>query len=438
MKRSVLFVIALVVLAGQQTPLVAKEVHQRAMIRVGVYDNCPKICLHETGKPQGIFIDIIESIANSQQWDIEFVPGTWKQLVSMLELGAIDVLPDMAYSAGRDSLFSLTTLPVLESWLSIFRTADTDVHSVRDLEGKTVGVLTGSIQATYLENDVKDLFGIDFSLTGYVDYKSKVAALKRGETDAIVADRFFYFSDLFEEDILPTGVVLRPTQLHFAFPADIHPDVVSLFDGHISYLKNTSNSDYYKSLDRWLDREHVFGIPLYLKWVLALISIGLALVFIFTVVLKQRVNARTMELERINRELTKAKDKAEENNRLKSAFLANISHEIRTPMNAILGFLELLKQPDLSDELQRKHIDIIGKSSQRLHDTIGDIVAISVIESAQMVVRREKVCIRDVMDYCYSLKPWAEPSGWNRTWAREAPSFFRSLFPCRKRRKKLV
>jgi signal transduction histidine kinase len=75
--------------------------------------------------------------------------------------------------------------------------------------------------------------------------------------------------------------------------------------------------------------------------------------------------------------LIKAKERAEESDRLKSAFLANMSHEIRTPMNGILGFAELLGEPDLADEKQQYYIKIIEKSGKRMLNIINDIIGIS-------------------------------------------------------------
>ena len=82
-------------------------------------------------------------------------------------------------------------------------------------------------------------------------------------------------------------------------------------------------------------------------------------------------------------ELIKAKEKAEESDRLKTAFLANMSHEIRTPMNGILGFTNLLKNPDLDGDDKQRFIDIIEKSGKRMLSTIQDIIDISKIESGQ-------------------------------------------------------
>lgn len=91
----------------------------------------------------------------------------------------------------------------------------------------------------------------------------------------------------------------------------------------------------------------------------------------------------------IEAELQKAKDKAEESDKLKSAFLANMSHEIRTPMNGIIGFTELLKEKDLSENERDKFVSIIHKSSHQLLDIISDIIDISKIEAGQMTVASE-------------------------------------------------
>lgn len=92
------------------------------------------------------------------------------------------------------------------------------------------------------------------------------------------------------------------------------------------------------------------------------------------------------KLKETNTELKKAKIKAEESDQLKSAFLANMSHEIRTPMNGIMGFAELLKEANLTNEEHKNYIEIIEKSGTRLLNIINDIVDISKIEAGQMNV----------------------------------------------------
>lgn len=114
----------------------------------------------------------------------------------------------------------------------------------------------------------------------------------------------------------------------------------------------------------------------------------------------------------IERELITAKEHAEQSDRLKSAFLANMSHEIRTPMNGILGFADLLKEPNLSGEKQQKYIEIIQKSGARMLNIINDIVDISKIEAGLMQVDIKESNINEQIEYIYTFfKPEVEAKG---------------------------
>jgi signal transduction histidine kinase/CheY-like chemotaxis protein len=119
---------------------------------------------------------------------------------------------------------------------------------------------------------------------------------------------------------------------------------------------------------------------------------------------------RTVEVR--TKELLKAKEQAEESDRLKSAFLANMSHEIRTPMNGILGFAELLKEPGLTGEEQQHYIKIIEKSGARLLNIINDIVDISKIEAGLMKIEIQETNINEQIQDIYTFfKPEVEAKG---------------------------
>lgn len=117
-------------------------------------------------------------------------------------------------------------------------------------------------------------------------------------------------------------------------------------------------------------------------------------------------------LARQNEELKVAKEKAEESDRLKTAFLANVSHEIRTPMNGILGFAELLKSPDLTGDQQHRYIEVIDQSGRRMLNIINDIVDISRIEAGQVEMKNETVDIHRILDELLQFfKPEADNKG---------------------------
>jgi PAS domain S-box-containing protein len=93
-----------------------------------------------------------------------------------------------------------------------------------------------------------------------------------------------------------------------------------------------------------------------------------------------------------------ALEKAEESDRLKTAFLSNMSHEIRTPMNGILGFSELLDDDELSIEERRKFLDIINTNGQHLLSIINDILDIARIDSNQLVVNNTDFNLHQMLD----------------------------------------
>ena len=110
------------------------------------------------------------------------------------------------------------------------------------------------------------------------------------------------------------------------------------------------------------------------------------------------VSVDITELKRKEAELIATKEKAEESDRLKSAFLSNMSHEIRTPMNGILGFLSLLDDPDIDYSEKKEFTKIISRSGDRLLNTINNLIDISKIEAGQMNVSEKETCVNAIFD----------------------------------------
>lgn len=92
-----------------------------------------------------------------------------------------------------------------------------------------------------------------------------------------------------------------------------------------------------------------------------------------------------------------AKDKAEESDRLKTAFLQNISHEIRTPLNAISGFSGLLSTPNLADNKRNNFVSMIQNSSSQLISIVSDIITISSLETKQEKLKLEEVSLNEII-----------------------------------------
>ncbi|TCO08050.1 PAS domain-containing protein [Natronoflexus pectinivorans] len=102
-------------------------------------------------------------------------------------------------------------------------------------------------------------------------------------------------------------------------------------------------------------------------------------------------------------ELLTAKEKAEESDHLKTAFLHNMSHEIRTPLNAISGFADMLVTTNPDNDKRVRYASIIKNSSKQLLSIVNDILTISSIETNQEVLNNETVNINEITEELYAV-----------------------------------
>ncbi|MCX7986824.1 MAG: PAS domain S-box protein [Bacteroidales bacterium] len=110
---------------------------------------------------------------------------------------------------------------------------------------------------------------------------------------------------------------------------------------------------------------------------------------------------------KLEKELIRAKERAEESDRLKTAFLANMSHEIRTPINGILGFSQLLEHSFDDPEKREEFIQIIRTNANLLLNLIDDIIDVSRIQEGQVKLKKTIVNINLLLDDI--LTPYMNP-----------------------------
>ncbi|MCG8698382.1 MAG: response regulator, partial [Bacteroidales bacterium] len=108
-------------------------------------------------------------------------------------------------------------------------------------------------------------------------------------------------------------------------------------------------------------------------------------------------------IKKFQQELIKAKEEAEEANRLKTEFLKNMSHEVRTPMNGIIGFADMLDDDNLTNERRKYFSKIIQNSSHQLLRIINDILEISTLETKQISLIQETINLNDFLMEIFSV-----------------------------------
>lgn len=109
----------------------------------------------------------------------------------------------------------------------------------------------------------------------------------------------------------------------------------------------------------------------------------------------------TLSQKQSEKALKREKNKAEQSDRLKSAFLMNLSHEIRTPLNGIMGFSQILQEREFPFEKQKEFLNIIHSKADQLLHILNDILDLSKIEAGQLNIRQEDFYLNDVLHEIY-------------------------------------
>lgn len=269
------------------------------VVKIGIYENEPKCFTSKSGQPSGIFIDVIESIAKGEGWQLQFVHGTWSEGLDRLEKGSIDLMPDVARSSDREKLFAFHKIAVLSSWFQVYARKGSGIHSILDLDGKRVAVLERSIQQDAFGKLAAD-FQLTIPLVALPDYQAMFARVATGDVDAAITNRFYGLTHAKAFDLEDTAVIFHPSDLYFAAPRNASRTLLDAIDKHLSKMKADPQSVYYHSLKRWISEDVPFTLPPWILHVGLVSGVVLLTSLLGSLVLKRQVNHRTQALNHSN------------------------------------------------------------------------------------------------------------------------------------------
>jgi two-component system cell cycle sensor histidine kinase/response regulator CckA len=276
-------------------------------VRIGVYQNEPKVFRDANGHASGFFIDLVEEIAIREGWTLVYVPCEWAECLVALEEGRIDLMPDVAYSPARDEKYDFHSIPVAESWSRLYAHPRVQINRINELDGLRVTVLEGSIQQAVFEQTMNG-FGLEVAIVPAESLEEAFRLVTDGSADAAIANHFYgdYFYQAY--GLVKTAIVFNVVTLHYATAQGRNPDLLEAIDRHLGAWLEEPNSIYYTTLSRWMEQAPVYRVPQYVDWVIGITGGLLAVAVGMVLLLRGQVQARTRHLAQANERLQRAEE----------------------------------------------------------------------------------------------------------------------------------
>lgn len=394
--------------ANQDKPLVLNEVEQKWLeehdeIVFAVDDTYPPLNYKDDkGRLVGLNIDLIRLIGQRTGIKIKLEGSTWNEALEKAMNHTVDGLINASPLEERKQRLNFTN-SFFRDPLALVTYKDNDITAFDNIKFQRIAAKKGSQHLQALSSKIPNHLIISISTL-----EEGIELLSAKKIDGI-------YDDLAPLYHLISSQGYSHLKIAFVEPSKNGARIAVRNDDEIMLrilnkaIKSISNEDRLAIQNKWLKFTPERDYAMYYLTIAVLLTIVL-LISLWTWSLKLMVNKRTNELkeELIRRKETEkllisAKEKAEESDRLKSAFVANISHEIRTPMNGIVGFSELLTESEFIKEEQDKYHGLILSSARQLLSIINDLVNISKLEANLVQVYKAEVDINKMLQDLYSV-----------------------------------
>ena len=378
-----------------------------APVRVGVYENKPKLFIDEDGEPKGFFIDLLNHIAADQGFDIEYKQVSFAEGMQLVETGQLDIMPDVVINSDRRKRYYMSRVTILENWASLYihEEKEPDYFTLQDLLGHSIGVMENDDNYISLKQELgADSLGVSFRV--YRSYPEVFQGVESGEVEMGLVNFFFGINQQRQFKVQKLELVVNPSSIHIAGNQQSRY-IINRIDRSLINLKHDSDSQYYQLIDEWLDPNPPFKFPQWLTILLLILAIVLFIGLVFTLYLQTQLRASRIKLNFSNKLL---KQQVQEKNVIENSlrirneelistndaldhFIYQLSHNLRAPIASVSGLINLAR---IEPESGAEHLNKMDDSIRLLDRTIADIM--TYYRNKRIDVAMEEIDLETLLD----------------------------------------
>lgn len=281
------------------------------LIRVGVFPNPPVAFKNDDGQWSGISIDVLQAIANKQGWKLNFIEGSFSELLKKAEKNQVDIFSMMAFSEARAKKYSFTRNPLISNWGLVYTRTDAKIASLLDLEGKRVGVMKNNIHDSAFR-ELTTKFNLNLTIVELANFRDVMEYVDKRKIDAGVANRLFGALNASKYNLVETGIIFNPINIHYSALNPEKRALLDIIDQRLIEFKADKNSVYFTSLRRWLHQAENSQSYLWLIWLATGLFSIIVIMSGLTLLLRRQVAIRTNELQTEVNERREAERKLDE------------------------------------------------------------------------------------------------------------------------------